>query len=622
MVETTALDKLGKGVKIAEKHREKRKHEGFLADLFRGNMTLDTFFPWPERAQEDLEKEKAMMEELETILSQKVNAEEIDQKQEIPQELLEELSRKGFFALKVPTDFGGKGLSQTAYANIVELTASYSSAIVIIVSADNTIGCKYPVLRYGTPDQKARYLPELTKWPSGFCFTEDLVGSDPARMRTYAFRLRDANGDITGYEISGQKWYTTNSALAENVPLAKYLAVVARIVDSPDEVESSDIFGIFIIPTSAPGVTLGPRNVFCGMRGIYNANPKFEKVLAARDQLIGDEGEGFRIALEALNTGRIAIAAGCLGVAKQAHLISRWYAKRRVQWGKPIGKHEAIGSGMLAPNAANIFAMEAMTHYTSWLEDQGRDARLSAAALKVFASERSWTIIDNMMQIFGGRGYETYESLSRREETAPVERIWRDSRPNRIFEGSTQILSQWFMREGCNEMLKTGSVFFEKGKLAKKALVAGTFAAQYTKLILPKTFPYPQLPKKLRPHMEYAERTARKFGRMLILLSGRYREKLIAKQLTLERLFWIATELFAMAACISYAVYCEKKGNTKAVKRADMYCWQARLNIMKKLLELHHNNDTLAKEIADEILEGMHADIEQGIIPAVEDKKE
>ena len=122
--------------------------------------------------------------------------------------------------------------------------------------------------------------------------------------------------------------------------------------------------------------------------------------------------------------------------------------------------------------------------------------------------------------------------------------------------------------------------------------------------------------------MEYAGRTARKFGRMLILLSGRYREKLIAKQLTLERLFWIATELFAMAACISYAVYCEKKGNTKAVKRADMYCWQARLNIMKKLLELHHNNDTLAKEIADEILEGMHADIEQGIIPAVEDKKE
>lgn len=619
MADTNVFDNLGRGVKIAEKHREKRKHSGFIADLFGGNLSLGTFLPWPERSEADLEKERLVMEELGEFLRTRVDPEELDRTREIPLVLIEEMSKRGFFALKVPVELGGRGLSQSAYSNVVAMAASYSSAIVILISADNTIGAKYGILKYGTPEQKVRYLPELVKWPSGFCFTEELVGSDPARMRTFARRARNTSCEVIGYEINGQKWYTTNSIFAENVPLAKYLAVVAKIVDSPEEVERSDNFGLFVVATDAPGVVLGSRNEFCGMRGIYNANPRFDRVTVGKDQLIGSEGQGFRIALEALNTGRIAIAAGCLATAKQALRASRWYAMRREQWGKPIGKHEAIGSGMIAPGAADIFAMEAMTAYTAWLEDQKMDARLAAAALKVFASERSWTIVDNMMQIFGGRGYETYSSLSRREKTVPVERMFRDARPNRIFEGSTQILSQWFMREGCDEMLKQGSVFFENGKFGEKARLAIFFAARYAKLTVPRANVRACLVKGFGTHFVYIERTARKFARALIVYSGKYRGKFAQKQLTIERFFWIATELFAMTAALSYATRLSALGDGPA-ELADLYCRSARRRIEIMFGELGSNEDDLKRVVADGVLQGDYVFVEDGIVSTNESR--
>ena len=615
-----AFDKLGQGVKISELAREKRKHTGFLADLMRGRASCRLLFPWPEETAQDKARREAATAELKEFLTSKVDPEFIDLSSDIPSYLFDELSRLGFFALKVPEAYGGKELSEMSYSKVMGLAASYSSAVTIIISADNTIGVKFPVLKYGTEEQKKKYLPELTRWPSGFCFTERHVGSDPARMRTYALRVKDEQDETIGYKITGEKWYTTNSALKENVPLAKYLAVVAKIVDSPDEAEASHTFGIFIVPTASDGVSLGPRNHFCGMHGIYNANPKFTDVYVASEHLIGKEGEGFKIALEALNTGRIAIAAGCLASSKQAFVMMRWWANERQQWGKPIGQHEAIGSGMLVPAAANIFAMEAITEYAAWLTDQGKDARLAAAAAKVFASERAWTIVDNTMQVFGGRGYETYVTLSPRETTAPVERLWRDSRPNRIFEGSTQVLSQWFLREALDEFLKSGEVFLKEGRVLSKIGVGAKFALAYLTLFIPRPADKSLAHQALGNHLVFIEQTARELARTIIVYSGKYQAKLMFKQLTMERFFWIAVELFAMTSSIAKATHLASSYDQKeAVELADIFCREAKRNIRKHFTALSDNDDELARKIAKKILQKGYHFLTTGIIPAVKD---
>lgn len=606
---------MGKGVQITEEHREKRKHEGFMADLFRGKASLRDVFPWRQRSSADWAKEKQSISDLRDILLKNVDPELVDQTCELPPFIFKKLADLGFFALKVPEKKGGHELSQAAYSNLIKFSNSYCPALTILISADNTIGVKYALLNWGTDAQIAQYLPLLMKKPSGFSFTEEKVGSDPARMETYALRVKDIRGNLTGYLLNGEKWYTTNSALGMGQPLAEYLAVVAKIVDDPREVEQSDCFGIFIVSTTATGVRLGQRNEFCGWHGIYNANPIFEQVILSPDQRLGPEGEGFKIALKALNAGRIAIGAGCLGLGKLALFLSRWWAQKRVQLGKPIGDHEAIGSGMLAQDAATILAMEAIVNYAALLVDRGMDVRITAAVCKIFASERGWTIADNMTQIFGGRGFETYESLSRREKTGPVERTWRDFRPNRVVEGATQPLVQWVMREGVDDFIKTAGVLLEKGQSWEKLKVYCKLSLRYLKLLLPWRLPYVELPYPyLKKHLKFVEQSARKLNRALLLLGAKHRGGLAYKQLTLERCFWIAADLFAITVTLAYAQNISAKyGDLDVFDLADLFAREARLRIAEQFQKIWKNEDHQAGLVYAKIKTGhypfLHNDI-------------
>ncbi len=617
------FEKLGKGVQIAEEFRDKTVLEGFMADLFRGKASFDSLIFWPPVCLNELEQHERLFWEVKNFLLDKTDAQLMEKMEGIPWALFKEMSELGLFGLKAPKEWDGKELSQTAYTELVGLIASYSGPIAILISADNTIGCKFPILKFGTPEQKAKYLPELTKWPSGFCFTEKDVGSDPASMKTYARRVKNEKGETVGYDLNGQKWYTTNAPLENNEPLAKYLMVIAKIVDKPEEVQESKIFGSFIVETSAPGVEVGPRNEFCGMKGIYNSNPTFKKVFVARDQLIGQEGDGFRIALQALNTGRIAIGGSCVATAKQSFSMMSWWVKKRKQWGGPIGEKEAIGSGMLVPAAANILAMEAMVKYAAHLIDSGQDARLEAAAGKVFASEKMWQVVDDMMQIFGGRGYETQESLARRETALPVERIFRDARPNRIFEGSTQILSQWLVREGLDDYLKEGEAFLDKGQLLRKLKTALKFSKKYLKTYFPRHNVH-SFPKTLQSHARFVELSAGRLAREIIKLSSFYRGKLMFKQLTIARLFWIVTYLTAMATTCSYAgtaVYW--RDDESYLLLADTFCRMARREVKKLFNELWDNDDDLHCQVAKKVLAGDFKNIlESGIIPLTAELEE
>ena len=598
------ISKLGKGVAIAESSRDKKKLSGPLASIFSGQHPFSHFNDfWSEslktkEEQEQRDNDSEALNEIMNFLETAVDPQKIEDTQEISDELLVKLSKVGFFALKVPRDRGGKGLSQEGYTKAMGMITSYCEALGILASADNTIGAKFPVLYFGTEEQKSRFLPELMKHPSGFCFTEKEVGSDPANMSTYAMRVKD---DFYGdaYSITGQKWYTTNPQLAE------YLAVVAKIVNSPEEVKSSECFGIFIVPTRVKGVDIGPRNEFIGMRGIYNANPKFDNVIVPALNLIGGEGNGFRIAMKALNTGRIAISGSCVATAKAAFNIMTWWGCERKQWGQSIGCHELIGSGMLAPAACRIFAMEAMTEFAANMVDCGQDSRLEAAAAKIFNSEMMWQIVNDMIQIRGGQGYETAKSLSRRVKFAPpTDRIWRSSRPNTIFEGSTQILSQWLVREGVpKEYEEQGGLAVKKEFSTDKIGAYIYFAKKLALSYIDQTYAV-RMHDRFAGHLEFIESRTRKLNRDFLLLGNKYgMGRLARKQLTISRLSWIAMYLFAMSATCFKASNLDKSlGHFGVIDFADLFCDMTEKTVDRLFEDLRDNDDNKAGKLSKRIL--------------------
>lgn len=604
------LSGMGEGARIAAETSDTKRHEGLIADIFRGKPEFSHVFPWLAKpsaaATAGFEETK---KDFEGFLKT-VDTEEIEKTGDIDPAVIEEMSRRGYFALKLGAGYGGRGLSHSAYSKFVGLVASKNSGLAILVSADNTIGVKYAVMNYGTPEQKAKYLPDLSKKPSGFCFTEEKVGSDPSKMETYALRVRNKNGWLAGYELNGWKWYTTNPQLAE------YLAVVAKIVDSPDETQKTKCFGLFIVPTKRSGVEIGPRNTFWGMSGIYNGNPRFKNVFMKADELVGGEGLGFRIAQESLNYGRLAIAAGCVAASKQAFLASRWYAAKRVQWGKPIGAHQAIGSGMLAPAAANLYAMNAMLEYSLWLADSEKDIRLQAAASKVFTSELGWKIIDDTIQIFGGRGYQNFESLSRIEKTAPAGRIFRDFRPNRIFEGSTQILAQWLNWQGMIEFTKASEDFKRSG-LLEKISIAKRFAPVFAKSLFGREVPG-CAPKAMEEHLGFFEENVRRLLWANLRLYGRHGKKLRGEQLLLLRTSWIVYYLAAIAITCSKATEDSKSLGDEPVELAHLFSLMAEGEIRRLFRELDENLDDEKDLVAEQVARKKYRFLEEGIVPCVD----
>ncbi|MBI2628326.1 MAG: acyl-CoA dehydrogenase family protein [Candidatus Niyogibacteria bacterium] len=616
------FNKLGKGVQIAEEHRDASVNKGFVASLFEGAPNFNLLFPWPEQNPEDAQKEAKIISDLKEFLESKIEPDIIHGKKDITLELIEAMADFGLFKLKVPEKYGGLGLSQTTYTHVIALLSAFCPSIGIMISADNTIGAKFSVLNYGTPEQISLYLPALMKWPSAFCFTEKEVGSDPARMRTYALRLRDQNGKVVGYKIYGEKWYATNSVWRTGEPLAEYLAVVAKILDLPEDLDNSKkgyCFGVFIVPNASEKlnrVAIIQRARFMGMPGIFNGILSFNGVEVDNRALVGGEGNGFKIALRALNTGRISIAGSCVANSKKCLKIMNWWAKTRWQWGAFIGEKELIGSGMLVPAVVRTFAMEAITDYAAGLADRKQDCRLEAAICKVIASEWGWKIMDDAMQLRGGRGYESFESLAPREQAPSIDQMFTDNRPNRIFEGSTQILSQYVIREGLDNYLKRGEPFLDKGNLVEKISAVIGFAWQYFKLSFSSRLP-DNLPRQVRSDFKFVEKNARKLARAIIIYSAKHRDQMVNKQLMIDRLFWIAAELFLMAAVWSFALkkqFFDSNYSDPVMELAKAYCRAAKRRIKHYFASLRDNDDASAKIIAKNLLNNRYDFIQKGII--------
>ncbi|WP_211516942.1 acyl-CoA dehydrogenase family protein [Geodermatophilus africanus] len=599
---------------VAEASRETEwTRPSFGKALFLGDFRLDLIHPQSELDPAAVEKGETFLERLRLFLAERVDRQQIEREAKIPSDVIQGLKDLGALGMKIPEEYGGLGLSQVHYNKALAMAGTWHSSLSTLLSAHQSIGLPEPLRLFGSEEQKRTWLPRLaTDHISAFLLTEPDVGSDPARMSTTAIPTEDG----TGYRINGTKLWATNGAIADVVVV---MAVVAQSDGHRGGITA------FICPYDRDGITVEHRNEFMGLRGIENSVTRFDDVFVPNSDVIGGEGRGLRIALTTLNTGRLSLPAFCLSSVKYSLKIGREWAGERTQWGRPIGRHDPIAQ-KLAWLAGTAFGLEAVLDVSSRLADDKRnDIRIEAALAKLYASELGWIAVDEMVQIRGGRAYETAESLARRgEKPVPAEQMLRDMRINRIFEGSTEIMHLLIAREAVDRHLEVaGDVVSGDLGLADRARAAAKAGVFYARWFPTLTTGAGQRPGsysefgELAEHLRYVERHARKLARSTFYAMGRYRERLERKGRLLGRIVDIGAELYAIAcACVHADTTARERPERRqeAFELADLFCGQARRRADRLFRELWANDDDHQYEVAQQVLSGRYEWFEEDVL--------
>ncbi|TPQ22275.1 acyl-CoA dehydrogenase family protein [Streptomyces sporangiiformans] len=601
---------------VAEAAREQDwRKPSFAKELFLGRFRLDLIHPHPMPDDEEAQRGEEFLAKLRDFCETKIDSARIERDAQIPDETIDGLKELGAFGMKIDTKYGGLGLTQVYYNKALALVGSASPAIGALLSAHQSIGVPQPLKIFGTQEQKDVFLPRCARTDiSAFLLTEPDVGSDPARLATTAV----PDGD--SYVLDGVKLWTTNGVVAD------LLVVMARVPKS--EGHKGGITA-FVVESSSEGVTVENRNAFMGLRGLENGVTRFHQVRVPAANRIGPEGAGLKIALTTLNTGRLSLPAMCVGAGKWCLKIAREWSAAREQWGKPVAFHEAVGA-KISFIAATTFALEAVVDLSSQMADEDRnDIRIEAALAKLYGSEMGWLMADELVQIRGGRGFETAASLAARGERAvPAEQILRDLRINRIFEGSTEIMHLLIAREAVDAHLSVAGDLIDPEKSLSDKARAGANAGAFYARWLPKLVAGPgQLPRSygefhpaghvdLSGHLRYVERSARKLARSTFYAMSRWQGRMETKQGFLGRIVDIGAELFAMsAACVrAELLRTTEDHGREAYQLADAFCRQARIRVDELFDRLWTNTDELDHKVVKGVLSGTYTWLEEGVI--------
>ena len=587
--------KVLQGLKEVEAAREEMRYPSFTAGLFAGAPPFDLVVPFPIQPAADRAIGDDYCARVETFLRRRVDPAEIERTGRMPPEVLRGLAELGAIVITIPSEYGGLGMSKTNYYRVLQLVGSYCNVLALTLSAHQSIGVSQPLLQFGTAEQKREWLPRIAGGAmSAFALTEPQVGSDPASMASTA-TLAD---DGTHYVIDGEKLWCTNGVVADVLILMA--KVEGRIT-------------ALIVDAKSPGIEVLHRCEFMGNRGIENAWMRLTGVRVPKENVLGEVGRGLRVALSTLNSGRISLAALCLGMAQQFFDPTVRWANTRHTFGAPIGEHELI-THKIARMAADIYAMHAVTWLVCGMIDRAHsDFRVESAIAKLFTSERLWSIADTAMQVRGGRAYETAASLrARGEEPVPIEQIMRDARLYLIGEGASEILTLFIAREVMDSHLKRAQGFLAgdgAAKLGEAVRLGRYYAPWYSRQLFSRNgheIPGVDDPDT-RDQLGYVQQTSRRLARVLLQTMVRYQASLERRQGLVGRLAGIGVDLFVVTACALYAPHAD---GGKVLARQAIADAQDRIERNFRGLANNYDEDTTA--LGREVLRGGFAWLTRG----------
>ncbi len=570
----------------------------FTRGIFAGVVLDSLLFPYPRRLDERNADEartvRRLIKSLREMESDLIDSAKFDEEETIPGNVIRAFAEAGMLGLTIPKKYGGLELSSSAYARVFETLSAVDASLAVLVGVHCGLGSKAIVL-HGNDEQRERYLPPLARgdFLAAYALTEPDVGSDAQNIKTTATLSKDGSH----WRLNGRKIWIGNGHRA---------GVIATFAQAFVERRGETVqrMTAFLIRPDMPGFRVAGTVHKLGIRGSTQAELSYEGLEVPADHLLGAVGRGFGVAVHVLNAGRLTLAAGCTGGTKRTLNQMTTYAEQRVQFGHPLADFE-ITQRKLSRMASEIYASDSMLGILASLIDRGNiDFSLEAACAKVFASEMVWRAADEMVQLAGGRGYV---------KPYPYERILRDSRINRIFEGANEILRMFIALNGVQapaEALKeVGSAL--RRPLRNLGLLSG-YATSRVKLRLGQTSTLDiELHDRLKKHKEYFEKHVAELGSATDRLILRHREQIMDSQLMLERLADMAIDLFATAAVIARTQSLIDERGVEMCNReialCDLFCIEAgrRFSANRKLLDSREEeSDNTRRGIAGFVRDG------------------
>lgn len=569
-----------------------KKTVSFMRSLCMGQIEEDVILPFPTIPSAEKETLQGVVSSLAQLLGpHESDFRHWDRQGEFPPEFVEELKGFGLFSFVIPEEHGGMGFKSSAYSRALQEVAKYDASVAVTVGAHSSIGMR-GLLLFGNDEQKARYMPKLAtgEMIAAFCLTEPGAGSDAASIKTNAVK----DGD--DWILNGNKLWITNGGIAD------FFTVFAKT----DETAERGKISAFIVTRDMPGVTNGPHEDKMGIRASSTTTMHFENVRVPKENLLGEAGKGFKIAMTILNSGRTGLGGGSVGGMKKLIALSAKQAKERVQFGKPIAEFGLIKQ-KVGQMVVDCYATEAVVSMVAGLNDGGyQDYAVEAAISKVFAAEALGRTADEALQIAGGNGYMC---------EYPYERVVRDSRINRIFEGTNDILRLFIALNAMNdagqnlrELSKSlEGVFTEPlkgfGVVSEYALRRAQLATGINR----QGTSFTKLDASLKPLATMFEIATRDLATAADRILRKHGRAIIEKQLATRRLADIMIDLFVLASVISRVDSSIRENGADKAQReleiATVFARQAERRIKSNVDEIDNNVDESIKALADHTFE-------------------
>jgi acyl-CoA dehydrogenase family protein 9 len=541
------------------------QQSSFTRGIFAGVVLDSLLFPYPraldERNADEARTVRRLIKSLREMQGSLIDSAKFDEEETIPENVIRAFAEIGMLGLTIPKKYGGLELSSAAYARVFETLSQVDASLAVLVGVHCGLGSKAIVL-HGNDQQKERYLPALARgdFLAAYALTEPDVGSDAQNIKTTATLSKDGSY----WRLDGRKIWIGNGHRAGVIATFAQASVQRRG-------ESVQRMTAFLIRPDMPGFKVVGTVRKLGIRGSTQAELSYDGLQVPADHLLGAVGRGFGVAVHVLNAGRLTLAAGCTGGTKRTLDEMTKYGEERIQFGHPLDDFE-ITQRKLSRMASEIYASDSMLGILASLVDRGdNDFSLEAACAKVFASEMVWRAADDMVQLAGGRGYV---------KPYPYERILRDSRINRIFEGANEVLRLFIALNGVQA---PAQALKEVGSALRRPLrnlgLLGGYATSRVRLRLGQTSTLDiELNDRLKKHKDYFEKHVAELGAATDRAILKHREKIVDRQLVLERLANMAIDLFATACVIARTQsLIDERGELceREIGLCDLFCVEA-----------------------------------------------